>query len=109
MAPYWLTGVVMQKDDFPLSLVMHTNRLWGLKSALIAEFVDRYSPPRVCSPRAIGCPPVYLVETLRANVTPQDPQQRMMKSELGKIGASCRHQGTAHPTPPLFGIHIKST
>ena len=99
----------MQKHDFRLSLVGPRNRLWCLKSALIADFVDRYSPYRIFPPHAIGCPPVYLVETLRANVAPQDPQKRMLKPEFEKIGAGCRHKGVAHSTTPLFGIHIERT
>jgi hypothetical protein len=99
----------MQKHDFLLSLVGPTNRLWPLKPALIADFVDRHSPHRICSPDAIGCPPIYLVETLRANVTPHDPQKRMSKSKFEKIRASCQHKGVAHSTTPLFGIHIERT
>ncbi len=82
---------------------------WCLKSPMVADFVDRYAPHRVCSTQAIGCPPIDLIKALRANVTREDPQNRISKSESEKAGTSGRHKGDANTPAPLFGIHIERT
>lgn len=53
-----------------------------LKCALVADFVDRYTPDRVSFAHAIACPAVDLIKPLRANVAVHDPQNRIAKAEL---------------------------
>src|SRR5437773_406503 len=85
------------------------NGLWCLKSALVADFVDRYTPHRVCSTHAIRCPPIGLIKALRADVTRQNPQSRISKSESKKAGTRGRHKGYANTPAPLFRIYIERT
>jgi hypothetical protein len=79
------------------------------KFALVAQFVDRYPPYRVCSAPAIGCPLIDFIKALRTNVARQNPQKRISKAGSEKVGTSRRYQGKANAPVPLFGIDIERT
>ena len=50
------------------------------KSTLVAPFVDRYAPHRVCSAVAVWYPLIDSIKALRPNVARQDPQKSVSKS-----------------------------
>jgi len=76
--------------------------------ALVAQFVDGYSPDRVSSAQAVGGPLIDSIKALRANVARQHPQKRLAKAEFEKMGTRGRHEGSADALAPLFGVHIES-
>jgi lysophospholipase L1-like esterase len=62
----------------------------------VARFVDRYTPPGVCSADAIGRPLIDLIKALRPNVTRQNPKNRISKSESPETRTRLRYQGDAN-------------
>jgi hypothetical protein len=80
-----------------------------LLGALVADFVDLYTPHQVCSTQAISRPPIDPVKALRTNVARQYPQNRIPKSEIEKASTSCRHKCNANTAAPLIGINVECT